>query len=539
MKKLMCAAIVAGLSGWAVAEMTVTNGYSWTYSVENGKAVITAVNPAPSGTCVIPSALDGVPVETLGYMLPGTGMLTYASPFYWLGMFPPSPNLHVIISEGIQEIGGFCFSDSQVTYYRLPSSLRNIGPWAFAGNANLRYLEIPAGIERMPLNAFSGVGSPFELVLPERFRRFIVDQDSGAIPSLKVHFKGGPLEDLSALNWIQSFTVEQKYFNAWAAALNVASLGNAANPAQMPMDFWPRFAGICGRTAENAQVTIVSSGFRKNNPMIYDVVYRVASDKPKVRVRALGLVEQMNPDGSYAPGAFYRPQNWGEGTAASIGDSIAANADHKLSWYISEEERMNMGGAGMNMRLRVEVLACAGELLPVTETTIPGNLGLRRDIMSETESRVDAMEYMAGVPEMKVTFDRFTREQVSRAAKFLYACGDETVLQWIDPNMLSDDATLMMAETYVLSSMGYVTGDMPLNLKLAWNDVNYWYQKGSENVRNVISSTAQTSYMVDGMAVRDRIFAAFGIGVNTGMMNPPPSLLVQPKVKYVGVEIAQ
>lgn len=66
MRKLLILCRVA-ISAWcAIGESVVMNGYTWTYSVSDRKAKITAVVPQPTGILIVPSSLAGFMVESIG-----------------------------------------------------------------------------------------------------------------------------------------------------------------------------------------------------------------------------------------------------------------------------------------------------------------------------------------------------------------------------------------------------------------------------------------------------------------------------------------
>ena len=85
-------------------------------------------------------------------------------------------------------------------------------------------------------------------------------------------------------------------------------------------------------TAAATTPTIISSQVRSNDPTVLDVVYKVTSDKPTVNVRALAF-----EDGERSFWKVVRPETFIDGTAANIGDNIAANVEHTLSWKVSTD----------------------------------------------------------------------------------------------------------------------------------------------------------------------------------------------------------
>ena len=109
-----------------------------------------------------------------------------------------------------------------------------------------------------------------------------------------------------------------------------------------------------------AAVSIVSSQVRENDPTVLDVVYRVTSDKPTVNVRALAF-----EDGERSFFKVVRPETFIDGTAANIGDKIAANTDHKLSWKVSSDWATDLA------KCKFEVLVSDQGTLPLDWVTIP------------------------------------------------------------------------------------------------------------------------------------------------------------------------
>ena len=86
-----------------------------------------------------------------------------------------------------------------------------------------------------------------------------------------------------------------------------------------------------GVWAANTPV-IVSSKVRASDPTVLDVVYKVTSDKATVNVRALAF-----EDGERSFWKVVRPETFIDGTAANIGDNIAANVEHSLAWKVSSD----------------------------------------------------------------------------------------------------------------------------------------------------------------------------------------------------------
>ena len=188
-----------------------------------------------------------------------------------------------------------------------------------------------------------------------------------------------------------------------------------------------------GYIRPNAQsVSIVSSKIRDTDPTVMDVVYRVNSSQPTVKVRALAF-----KDGVRSFASVVRPETFIEGTAANIGDGIAANVEHKLSWKVSADWQETLA------KVKFEVLALDGELLPLELTALP-----------KTDSQ----------PKMEVSWNVMFDSWVFDALMWLYADKDlgltlkDGVLRNGDERIAEGEkmsGTGYSAIVYVYGKMGY------------------------------------------------------------------------------------
>lgn len=124
----------------------------------------------------------------------------------------------------------------------------------------------------------------------------------------------------------------------------------------------PAFAELQVWGMPYPSVIIVSSSIRENDPTILDVVYKVLSDKPTVKVRALAF-----EDGERSFAKVVRPETFIEGTDTNIGDNVAANVEHTLSWKVSADWATRLA------KVKFEVLFNEGELMPLELRTIPAS----------------------------------------------------------------------------------------------------------------------------------------------------------------------
>jgi len=86
------------------------------------------------------------------------------------------------------------------------------------------------------------------------------------------------------------------------------------------------------------KATVVSCQMRATDPTVLDVVYNVESKEPFVKVRALAF-----KDGKRDFGHVIRPETWVDGTETNLGDHIAANVNHKLSWKVTADWQTDVG----------------------------------------------------------------------------------------------------------------------------------------------------------------------------------------------------
>lgn len=127
------------LFAWGLRADTATvDGYTYTYSVTDGKATIgasnawtRAISPSPTGHVTVPSSLGGFPVVGIG---------DYA--FY--GFYSASYELEsVTIPNGVTRIGKRAFSGCpNLTDVTIPASMAVVDNGAFSGCSNLKGVHI-------------------------------------------------------------------------------------------------------------------------------------------------------------------------------------------------------------------------------------------------------------------------------------------------------------------------------------------------------------------------------------------------------------
>lgn len=187
-----------------------------------------------------------------------------------------------------------------------------------------------------------------------------------------------------------------------------------------------------GMATAAATPTIVSSQVRANDPTVLDVVYRVTSDKPTVNVRALAF-----EDGERSFFKVVRPETFIDGTAANIGDNIAANVEHTLSWKVSSDWATDLA------KVKFEILTSEQGQLPLDLITIPAT---------------------AKTPEVTVSYNSQTSANVFNALLWYYADKASDIyitdgyLYKSNGDLLSNrtaPANMIFAVDYIFGKMGY------------------------------------------------------------------------------------
>ncbi len=140
---------------------------------------------------------------------------------------------------------------------------------------------------------------------------------------------------------------------------------------------------------------VCSSSIRENDPTVLDVTYVVYSKKPTVKVRVLAF-----EDGQRSFAKVVRPETFVDGTCVNVGDNITPNVEHKISWRVSGDWKTKLA------KVKFEVLASEGELLPLETMTIPA---------SDQYGK------------MKITWNAITDSQVFDALLWLYADKDPSL----------------------------------------------------------------------------------------------------------------
>ena len=344
------------------------------------------------------------------------------------------------IPSGVTDIPGSCFSGcSKLRRIVLPAGLKSIGDSAFYGCSSLETVNFPEGLTSVGNNAFDGCSRLKEAILPNSVTwlgSYVFHCCSSLIrahlPSgLKTVYDGvfwqcGNLTDISIPDGVTEFTYGVFYMCSSLREIvvpaTVTSVGSSTfygvqrvvflgrPPAGIPNaristavypkeygELWAAqipvstFGGFV--KPDRAVVTIVSAEVRENDPTVLDVVYKVTSAKPTVKVRALAF-----EDGIRSFANVTRPETFVDNTAPADWDAVAANVEHTLSWKVSADFTTDLA------KMKFEILAVEDGILPLELTTVPAN-GTNKA--------------------MELSWNLLTSAQVFDALLWLYADKDE------------------------------------------------------------------------------------------------------------------
>ena len=245
-----------------------------------------------------------------------------------------------ILPDSVTSLGDWAFYNcSSLVKAHLPSGLKTIPEWVFHFCNKLSEVNIPSGVTSVANYAFRDCSSLREVVVPAS----VTSVGSSAFLGVqRVVFLGRPPAGLPSAS-VSTAVYPKEFGELWAAQIPVSQFGGFVKP-------------------DRAVVTIVSADVRENDPTVLDVVYKVTSAKPTVKVRALAF-----EDGIRSFENVTRPETFVDGTAPADWDAVAANVEHTLSWKVSADFTTDLA------KMKFEILAVEDGILPLELTTIPAN----------------------------------------------------------------------------------------------------------------------------------------------------------------------
>jgi hypothetical protein len=147
--------------------------------------------------------------------------------------------------------------------------------------------------------------------------------------------------------------------------------------------------------ANSAPTVVIKSATMRGATGLMDVVFRVNDpDDATVKTRALAFI-----DGQRSFAKVIKPTTFAEGTGTKLGDAIASNTDHTLTWNVVADWNISLG------LIKFEILAMDGRgLLPLNWVTIPAANGQPELTISKNaptdQETLDALfwQYASGDP---------------------------------------------------------------------------------------------------------------------------------------------
>lgn len=205
-------------------------------------------------------------------------------------------------------------------------------------------VEVPANVRGIPVTRvdFSALNDNNDeclrgVILPETVEK--IDWFGWRVFSMgMLVFRSGPLGSL--LNSDYRALDEAYVPHATGAEWFHSDLGSAAYPLC--------FSGFSDER-EFIRVEILSSKMRENDPTIMDTVYKVISTNEFVNVRVLAF-----EDGERDFSKVVRPETFVEGTEAGVGDHVAANVEHTVSWRVSSDWKVPLAHVKFDVMARSE-----------------------------------------------------------------------------------------------------------------------------------------------------------------------------------------
>ena len=396
MRKILCMVTAAAALESFALEETVGN-YTWSYEVNGDTATIcktevsdsgridytVAVSPRPKGHLAIPGTLGGKPVVRIGEsalsLCNGLTSVSIPNSVVAIGRsaFLRCEKLaNVSIPGSVVTIEDAAFMGcSCLASIAIPDSVKNIERHAFDG-CQLSSVKIPNSVTNIGYYAFfDTLGS---ITIPES-----VETVGPSISREAVVYIRGADTRVAGGNGSIGYAPGAFCFVPRANSELLETLGLFYDYAELDVrfsqsEFYYHFGGFV-ETANNSESTIVSCKVRESDPTILDVVFKVESKKPTVKVRVLAF-----EDGERSFTKVVRPETFVDGTEPSDWDAVEANVEHTLSWKVSSDWAAKLA------KVKFEVMTCEEGLLPLELVNIPasekyGAMKISRNHISENQ----------------------------------------------------------------------------------------------------------------------------------------------------------
>ena len=359
MKKVIIMLLMAvAVNAMAAEWYDESTGFTWYYTVSGDAATLTGCSPKEGKLPPLPSMLGGKSVKMIGksafggcsglrgsLIIPDSVIKLEDDAFAGCSGFTGS----LIIPNSVTTIGSGAFwRCSGITgSLTIGNSVTTIGLHAFKESTGFTgSLIIPDSVTTIKVAAFQGCsGFMGSLIIGNSVTTIQSAAFSGCRGLTDVFFKGLPPSVFDGLP-VSGLSFPEKYAVEWRKVLAHKNIRE------------PKREGV-------PVAKVVSGKMRESDPTVMDVVYKVTSTKPTVKVRALAF---QDGERSFAkvvrPETFVEDEN-GNPTAGNIGDGVTANEEHTLSWKVSADWNATLA------KVKFEVLAVEDEILPLELVTLP------------------------------------------------------------------------------------------------------------------------------------------------------------------------
>ena len=260
----------------------------------------------------------------------------------------------VTIPDGVTSIGNYVFSGcSGLTSATIPDSVTSIGDYAFYGCSSLTSVTIPDGVTSIGNYVFSGCSGLTSATIPDSVTSIgsSAYRDCSGLASVTI---GKSVTSIGNSAFSGCTNVDLFTFHGVVPSGCPALLGTLVVFPEEYASEWNQYLYAL------TEVNVLSAKIRETDPTILDVVYKVNSMFETVNVRALAF-----EDGERSFAKVVRPETFVEGTGANLGDGVAANVEHTVSWRVSADWAVDLA------KVSFEILVSDEGQLPVELVTIP------------------------------------------------------------------------------------------------------------------------------------------------------------------------
>ena len=193
----------------------------------------------------------------------------------------------------------------------------------------------------------------------------------------------------------------------------------------------PLWLAAAAHAANTAPTVVIQSAAMRGASGLMDVVFRVNDpDDATVKTRALAFI-----DGQRSFAKLVKPTTFAEGTGSKIGDAIATNTNHTLTWNVASDWNIDLG------QIKFEILAMDSRgLLPLDWVTIPA---------------------ANGQPELTISKNAPSDQEVLDALFWQYASGD--------PGLTLENGVLRgSTASGVFDGIHFVDGSVAMTYAAPW-----------------------------------------------------------------------